>query len=76
MIERQLGHLAELERHRSAIEECDLRAIFSDQLKIERTAPRTTEGAIKKTRFTEEQMDTLLREADQRAVPRSRRSTV
>src|SRR5688500_5908228 len=31
--------------------------------------PRTTEGAIQKTRFSEEPMGTLLREADAKPVP-------
>jgi hypothetical protein len=32
-------------------------------------APRATEGAMKKTRFSEGQMVTMRREADERSVP-------
>ena len=41
----------------------DLPAVFSDQLKLERMAPSEREEAMKKTRFKEEQMVTILREA-------------
>jgi Transposase len=32
-------------------------------------APSTTRGSHEKTRFTEEQMVTILREADEKSVP-------
>jgi hypothetical protein len=39
-------------------------------------APRASEAAMKKTRFTEEQTVTILREADERPCRTWRRSTL
>ena len=41
---------------------------ISDHLKPERMPPSTTRGSHEKTRFTEEQMVTILREADEKSV--------
>ncbi len=41
----------------------------SDQLKLEGWRPPKQGGVMKKTRFTEQQMMTILRQSDQRPVP-------